>query len=67
MAIYYGKYIDFITYVRFLNEKVYFEQDGFFDPAAILWTGTMATQRIADFLPYEYTPLKKPDLQDLSD
>lgn len=62
MAIYYGKYIDFITYVRFLNEKVYFEQDGFFDPIAIQWTGTMAIQRIADFLPYEYTPLKKPAL-----
>lgn len=67
MVIYYGKYIDFITYVCFLNEKVYFEQDGFFDPMAILWTGTMATQRIADFLPYEFVPLRKPDLQDHSD
>jgi hypothetical protein len=54
LAITYGMHIHFISYIRFLEEKVYFDQDGFFDPAAILWTGTMATQRIADFLPYEY-------------
>ena len=48
------QYYPYNSYINFLKEKVYFEQDGFFDPRAILWTGTMSMQRIADFLPYEY-------------
>ena len=48
------QYYPYQSYINFLNEKVYFEKDGFFDPTAILWTGTMSKQRIADFLPYEY-------------
>ena len=50
------QYYSYNSYINFLKEKVYFEQDGFFDPRAILWTGTMSKQRIADFLPYEYLP-----------
>jgi len=49
------KYFDDISYISFLEEKVRFERDGFFDPTAIIWTGKMSQQRIADFLPYEYT------------
>lgn len=48
------QYYPYLSYINFLENKVYFEQDGFFDPTAILWTGTMSKQRIADFLPYEY-------------
>jgi len=44
-----------LSYITFLKEKLYFEQDGFFDPTGIIWSGTMAKQRIADFLPYEYS------------
>lgn len=50
------QYYPYLSYINFLENKVYFEQDGFFDPTAILWTGTMSKQRIADFLPYEYLP-----------
>jgi hypothetical protein len=48
-------YFDNLSYISFLKEKVYFEQDGFFDPTGIIWSGTIARQRIADFLPYEYS------------
>jgi len=48
-------YFDDHSYITFLEEKVYFEQDGFFDPTSIVWTGKMSLQRIADFLPYEYS------------
>jgi hypothetical protein len=48
-------YFDNHSYISFLEEKVYFEQDGFFDPTPIVWTGKMSLQRIADFLPYEYS------------
>ena len=34
---------------------VFFDCDGFYDPAAIMWSGKMGSQRIADFLPYEYS------------
>jgi hypothetical protein len=49
------RYFDKLSYISFLKEKVYFEQDGFFDPTGIIWSGTIAKQRIADFLPYEYS------------
>lgn len=42
------------TYVFFLKSKVYFTEDGYFDPSGINWKGEMANQRIADWLPYEY-------------
>ena len=49
------RYFDKLSHISFLKEKVYFEQDGFFDPTGIIWSGTIARQRIADFLPYEYS------------
>jgi len=49
------RYFDNFSYISFLKEKVYFEQDGFFDPTGIIWSGNIAKQRIADFLPYEYS------------
>ena len=44
------------SHMSFIKNKVYFEQDGYYDPVAVIWSGTMAKQRIADFLPYEYLP-----------
>ena len=48
------RYYDHLSYISFREYKVIFEQDGYFDPTPIIWTGTMSEQRIADFLPYEY-------------
>jgi hypothetical protein len=48
------RYYDHLSYISFREYKVIFEQDGFFDPTPIIWTGIMSEQRIADFLPYEY-------------
>ncbi len=48
------RYYDHISYISFREYKVIFEQDGYFDPTPIVWTGKMSNQRIADFLPYEY-------------
>ena len=47
-------YYDNHSYISFHEYKVHFEEDGFFDPTAVIWTGKMSEQRIADFLPYEY-------------
>jgi hypothetical protein len=49
--------IDFnssLSYISFREFQVYFEQDGYFEPLPIIWTGKMSEQRIADFLPFEY-------------
>ena len=43
-----------VSQINFLKEKVFFDQDGFFDPTGISWVGVMGNQRIADWLPYEY-------------
>jgi hypothetical protein len=51
--------IDYYTHpshASFIKNKVYFEADGYYDPIAVIWKGTMARQRIADFVPYEYQP-----------
>ena len=47
-------YNDRISFIEFVKQPVYFDGSGFFDPG-IKWTGDMALQRIADWLPYEYT------------
>jgi hypothetical protein len=44
------------TWITFLRENVYFDAKGYFDPFAISWDGSMARQRVADMLPYEYSP-----------
>ena len=41
--------------IRFLKKYVYFDKTGYFDPSGILWTGYMGEERIADWLPYEYS------------
>lgn len=46
---------DDISYISFVEYQVYFGPDGYFDPIPIVWTGSMSKQRIADFLPYEYS------------
>ena len=44
--------------IDIVNDSVYFNKLGFFDPLSIKWTGEMARQRVADLLPFDYT-LKK--------
>jgi len=43
------------SYIIFLKTMVYFDANGYFDPAGISWEGEMAKQRIADMLPYDYS------------
>jgi CarboxypepD_reg-like domain len=47
------------SFIIFLKDKVYFDPSGYFDPLCISWEGEMARQRIADLLPYEYSPVIK--------
>ncbi len=49
-------YHSYLTTVSFRDSKVYFGRDGFFEPEAIVWYGYMSMARIADWLPYEYSP-----------
>ena len=46
----------YLTTVSFRYPRVHFGEDGFFEPEAILWYGYMSHARIADWLPYEYSP-----------
>ncbi|WP_430813589.1 carboxypeptidase-like regulatory domain-containing protein [Carboxylicivirga sp. RSCT41] len=39
--------------IEFIAAPVYFDETGFFNPG-IKWSGRMALQRVADWLPYEY-------------
>ena len=48
-------YFDNFSYISFLEGKVLFDGAGFFDLLSIGWSGKMYEQRIADFLPYEYS------------
>ncbi len=51
-------YVDYgksVSYIHFLKKNVYFDKTGYFDPSGINWKGRMAIQRIADWLPYEYS------------
>jgi len=43
------------SFISFPEGEVYFEENGYFDPLAIVWEGEMGKQRIADWLPYEYS------------
>jgi len=45
-----------LSTVAFRDPLVYFGRDGFFEPEDILWYGYMSMARIADWLPYEYSP-----------
>jgi hypothetical protein len=44
------------SFVRMLQDSVYFDKNGYYNPTAINWNGSMANQRIGDLLPYEYMP-----------
>jgi hypothetical protein len=41
--------------IIFLKPRVYFDKNGYYDPTGISWEGDLVKQRIADWLPYEYT------------
>jgi hypothetical protein len=41
--------------IIFLKPRVFFDKNGYFDPTGISWEGEMVKQRIADWLPYEYS------------
>jgi hypothetical protein len=43
-------------YIHFKEDAVEIDRDGYFNPYGIQWSGHMADQRIADWLPYEYNP-----------
>jgi hypothetical protein len=45
-----------VSTIVFLKQQVYFDSNGYFDPTGISWEGEMVKQRIADWLPYEYSP-----------
>ena len=44
------------SFIIFLKDRVFFDANGYYDPTAIIWEGEMAQKRIADWLPFEYTP-----------
>ena len=43
------------TYVTVLKNYVFFDNNGYFDGSGLNWSGYMGDQRVADWLPYEYT------------
>lgn len=50
-------YIEFNKHksiIKFIEDKVYFEGNGFFNPG-LLWEGEMSKHRVAEWLPYEYS------------
>ena len=49
-------YFEHTSHASFIKNRVFFEADGYYDPIAVIWSGTLAKQRVADFLPYEYQP-----------
>ena len=49
-------YDHYLSTITFRGPGSYFARDGFFEPEGILWYGTMSRDRIADWLPYEYSP-----------
>jgi len=42
-------------YIVFLKGMVFFDRNGYFDASGISWEGEMAKQRVADWLPFEYS------------
>jgi hypothetical protein len=38
----------------YIEDNVYFDKNGYFDPLPIIWQGEMARRRIGDLLPFEY-------------
>ncbi len=50
----YVKYRERTSLIEFLEDKVYFDESGFCKDG-IIWEGDIAKQRIADWLPFEYS------------
>jgi len=44
-----------VSDIDFLKKYVFFNKNGYFDPTGINWLGKMGDQRIAEWLPYEYS------------
>ena len=54
-------YIDYkghLSNIYLSGNKVYFNETGYYIDQGISWSGDMANQRMADWLPYEYHPSK---------
>ena len=49
------------TQINILQDSVYFNRFGYFDPYVIKWNGEMANERIGDMLPYDYVYEKTTD------
>jgi hypothetical protein len=49
-------FIRTISPVRLLKSRVFFDENGYFDPVAIMLTGEMGKQRVADMLPIGFVP-----------
>lgn len=47
------------SYVTQIDGCTKIAKDGYYDPTSIRWSGNIAEQRVADLLPYEYSPDKK--------
>jgi hypothetical protein len=45
--------------IKFLKKGVFFDENGYCEPAGILWEGKMSMLRIGDLLPYEYAGIYK--------
>jgi hypothetical protein len=43
------------SYIHFHKDKISFDASGYADLMGIIWEGDMASKRIADWLPYEYS------------
>jgi hypothetical protein len=50
-------YLDESSYIAFKQkDEVLFTESGYLDPEGLIWEGSMAFQRMADALPFEYIP-----------
>jgi len=46
------------SFIKFKEDSVYFDKNGYFDGLGITWEGEMEVQRVADMLPYDYLYIK---------
>jgi hypothetical protein len=53
VMIYYRNYY-LKSLVVFNKKSVVIDKSGYYDPYGLTWSGVMASQRMADLLPYEY-------------
>jgi hypothetical protein len=44
------------SFLRLLKDRVSFQESGYFDPVAIILSGEMGKQRVADMLPIGFVP-----------